>query len=125
MHMVCTTSALIYYQSFTNGVHPMCTSSALCVTLSSVSTVGLIKESRPRSEQSDLDLHCLPFRLHLLASLLYERAILLYFRIITTHFSGVRIFWIFTVHREKAKFYFEDGHVVSLADLPLSLYLFD
>ena len=39
MHMVCTTSALIYYQSFTNGVHPMCTSSALCVTLSSVSTV--------------------------------------------------------------------------------------
>ena len=39
MHMVCTTRALIYYQSFTNGVHPMCTSSALCVTLSSVSTV--------------------------------------------------------------------------------------
>ena len=40
VHMVCTTSALIYYQSFTNGVHPMCTSSALCVTLSSVSTVS-------------------------------------------------------------------------------------
>ena len=40
MHLVCTTSALIYYQSFTNGVHPMCTSSALCVTLSSVSTVA-------------------------------------------------------------------------------------
>ena len=39
MHLVCTTSALICYQSFTNGVHPMCTSSALCVTLSSVSTV--------------------------------------------------------------------------------------
>ena len=39
MHMVCTTSALIYYQSFTNGVHSMCTSSALRVTLSSVSTV--------------------------------------------------------------------------------------
>ena len=37
--MVCTTSAPIYYQSFTNGVRPMCTSSALCVTLSSVSTV--------------------------------------------------------------------------------------
>ena len=41
MHMVCTTSALIYYQSFTNGVHPMCTSSALCVTLSLVSIVIL------------------------------------------------------------------------------------
>ena len=40
MHMVCTTSALIYYQSFANVVHHMCTSSALCVTLSSVSTVG-------------------------------------------------------------------------------------
>ena len=39
MHMVCTSNALIYYQSFTNGVHPMCTSSALCVTLGSVSTV--------------------------------------------------------------------------------------
>ena len=39
MHMVRTTSALIYYQSFTNGVHPMCISRALCVTLSSVSTV--------------------------------------------------------------------------------------
>ena len=39
MHLVCTTSALIYYQSFTNGVHPMCAASALCVTLSSVSTV--------------------------------------------------------------------------------------
>ena len=38
--MVCTTSELIYYQSFTNVVHLMCTSSALCVTLSSVSTVG-------------------------------------------------------------------------------------
>ena len=42
MHLVCTISALIYYQSFTNGVHPMCTSSALCVTLSSVSTVDSI-----------------------------------------------------------------------------------
>ena len=42
MHIVCTASALIYYQSFTNGVNPMCTSSALCVTLSSVSTVTLV-----------------------------------------------------------------------------------
>ena len=39
VHMVCTTSALIYNFSFTNGVHPMCTSSALCVTLGSASTV--------------------------------------------------------------------------------------
>ena len=41
-HMVCTTSALIYYQSFTNGVHPMCTSSALRVTLNLVSIVYAI-----------------------------------------------------------------------------------
>ena len=36
---LCTWSALINYQSFTNGVHPMCISSALYVTLSSVSSV--------------------------------------------------------------------------------------
>ena len=29
VHIVCTTSALIYYYSYTNGVHPMCTSSNL------------------------------------------------------------------------------------------------
>ena len=46
MHMVCTTSALIYYQSFTNCVHPICTSSALCVTLSSVSTVPYSRTGR-------------------------------------------------------------------------------
>ena len=40
--MVCTKSALIYYQSFTNDVHPMCTSSALCLTLSSVFTVASV-----------------------------------------------------------------------------------
>ena len=41
-------------------------------------------------EQSDQDLHCLPFRLHRLDSLLYGR-------VVTTNFLGVRIFRTFTI----------------------------
>ena len=49
--MVCTTSAPNYYQPFTNGVHPMCTSSALCVTLCSVSTVRTARTSNSKDPQ--------------------------------------------------------------------------
>ena len=48
-------------------------------------------------EQSDQGLHCLPFRLHCLASLLYGRATSSNFRMITTNVLGVRIFRKFMV----------------------------
>ena len=47
-------------------------------------------------EQSDQDLHCLQFHLHLLEALFMKKLCCSNFRVITANFSDVRIFRIFT-----------------------------